>query len=226
MKEKRRESLVNLERDDSELPDEGRENSETAIMTASSTVMTAEDEDQLASLATRARAANKRGVELILEIKQILAEAYELHHRIGCGSTFGTWVAENLPDLSQRTVERYMKIHKVFGDATADTLSRFDVTALYLLSEEKVSLTSRQMALLIAKGGGRITAAAARQFATNPWDHDSNGAPSRKNVPVRTPKPVPITVSGGEVIVKLLTDQVSVAAALEEALQSLQTRAD
>lgn len=185
------------------------------------TAIDSDTENRLKELAEQARSANKRGVELLLEIKDILAEAFELHEHVGRASTFGAWVAENFPDLSQRTVERYLKIHKVFADTNADTLSQFDVTALHILSEARVSLNSRKMALLLAAGGGRITAKAARHFATNPWDQVSNNDSLPKATQNRTPKAIQIAVNGGEVIVKPLTDQLTVAAALEEAMRSI-----
>jgi hypothetical protein len=220
MREKGRETLEDLlaehEVSGEDLSDDDRAEVTGPIDVSPNKEMSSADEEKLSRLAARARAATKRGVELILEIKEILAEAYELHDHVGRASTFGAWVAENLPDLTERTVQRYLKIHKVFGAVKTDTLSRFDVTALYILSEDKVAVTSREMALLIAEGGGRITAAAARQFASNPWNTgDRRSLPARQ--PAQRLKQIRIAIEGGEVVIKPKTTQLTVAAALEQA---------
>jgi hypothetical protein len=185
------------------------------------------DEEKLNELGRRARLANKKGVELLLEIKEILAEAHGLLAQVGRGSQFGAWVEEHFPDLSERTVQRYLKVHQAFKNENAAALAQFDVTALYLLSEDKVTDTTRSMALLIAKDGGRITTEAARHFAANPWDANSKKSadprPESKSKPTVRKR---IETDSGEVVVNLRSSNGNIMNALKEAIAKIQGVAD
>jgi hypothetical protein len=91
-----------------------RRNAEPAIVLEVSRELTPEEEGQLKELTSRARTANQRGVELLLEIKDILFSAHEIFCRAGRLGRYSAWVAENFPTLSQKTAERYLKVHNIF----------------------------------------------------------------------------------------------------------------
>ena len=190
--------------------------------------LTESELQELAELTARARAANQRGVELLLDMKDILARAHALFCRVGRLGEYGEWVARNFPDLSQRTAERYLKVHQVFRDEPDETLLKFEVTALYLLCEEKTPRLARKWAVEEALRGATMTAQHARlliaaasliEKATSNGEHKPHDE-ATKATP-QAPRMKPIETAGGLVIVRPKDGVLNVVAALREAMESV-----
>lgn len=100
----------------------------------------------------------------------------------GRNSIYGLWLRVYVPALERKTIDRLRRVFELFHPLLQETetpcldcLERFDLTALYLLVESRVTDDDRRDALKMAMRGKRIDAKLARSIAGESVMKDDDG---------------------------------------------------